>query len=67
MPDDKTTRTAAPNPGNAPSNDPDANETVVTGPDPDANETVAGGKYLDADGKTLVDANGEPLGEQKAG
>ncbi len=24
-------------------------------------ETVAGGKYLAADGKTFVDANGEPV------
>ena len=30
-----------------------------------AGETIPGGKYLAADGKTLVDANGEPLGKKK--
>jgi hypothetical protein len=34
--------------------------------DPEASETVEGGKYLAADGKTLVDANGEPLNEKKS-
>ncbi len=36
----------------------DANAAPI---DPEASETVPGGKYLAADGKTFVDANGEPL------
>ncbi len=41
----------------------DANVAAI---DPDASETEPGGKYLAADGKTFVDANGEPLNEKKS-
>ncbi len=41
----------------------DANVAPI---DPEASETVEGGKYLADDGKTLVDANGEPLNEKKS-
>lgn len=32
----------------------------------DLNEPIPGGRYLAADGKTLVNANGEPIKEPEA-
>jgi len=41
-------------------------QEVQDAPERRLDETVPGGKYLAADGKTFVDANGEPLDGKKS-